>query len=59
MNCETNIYAGMLRIDLDDGDWRKWDVRITILYEPDGKMMNDRFAIHAGERIHGVIYEAL
>lgn len=46
----------MLTIEITDGDWKMWDVRITILYEDDGKMMNDAYSVHAGERVHGNFY---
>lgn len=56
MKCETDIFHGMLTIEITDGNWRMWDVRLTIIYEPDGQMMNNIVSIHAGERYHGVIH---
>lgn len=56
MKCETDIFQGMLTIEITDGNWRMWDVRITIMYVNDGSMMNNMINIHAGERAHGGIY---
>lgn len=56
MICKSSIFHGMLTIEITDGDWKMWDVRITILYEDDGQMMNDAYSIHAGERVHGNFY---
>lgn len=56
MQCKSTIYHGMVSIEIDDGDWKRWNVYIGIIFEDDGRIMNDTYSIHAGERIHGAVY---